>query len=119
MKFENNPKQKQTKGIKEISKVDLQNFIDEEKVENEKPLNVKPSRVELEHKTINVKPQNLSEIQNAMDSLIKGNNLIIDLSEFNKDDIVRILDFISGVCYCLNAEINKINEETYKLMIIE
>ncbi|MDD2445928.1 MAG: cell division protein SepF [Clostridia bacterium] len=113
---DDSPKQNQTRGIKNVDKVDLQNFNIDEETDFER-LNALQKRVEPENKIINVKPQSLSEIQDTMDLLIKGNNIIIDLSEFNKEDIVRILDFISGVCYALNAEIQKADEVIYKLLI--
>ncbi len=68
-------------------------------------------------KIINLIPQNQNEVQDAMDILKSGKNIIIDLSAFKASDILRALDFISGVCYCLNARIQRLGETTFALTL--
>ena len=64
---------------------------------------------------LNIKPLSQGQVFATIDELKKGSNIIIDVSAFENEDIVRVLDFISGACYCLGVQINKIDETTYGL----
>ena len=64
---------------------------------------------------LNIKPLSQGQVLATIDELKKGSNIIIDVSAFENEDIVRVLDFISGACYCLGVQINKIDETTYGL----
>lgn len=70
----------------------------------------------LENEFIDLKPKNFTEIQNAMNFLKDGKKLKINLSQF-EDELIRALDFMTGFCCCLNAEIEKLDETTYKLFL--
>lgn len=64
---------------------------------------------------LNIKPLSQGQVLATIDELKKGSNIIIDVSAFENEDIVRVLDFISGACYCLGVQINKIDESTFGL----
>jgi len=66
---------------------------------------------------VNLKPKNQEEIQNAMNVLKNGNNVIINLAELKEPDFLRALDFVSGYCYCLDASVEKIEKTTFKLTV--
>lgn len=66
---------------------------------------------------INLKPKNQLEIQEAMNLLKSGENLIINFSEFKEIELVRAFDFVSGFCYSLNIKIEKLDEKIFKLTL--
>lgn len=72
-----------------------------------------------ENEYINLKPKNQLEIQEAMNILKSGKNLIIDFSEFKENELVRAFDFVSGFCYSLNIKVEKLNERIFKLYYIK
>ena len=122
-----NPKQpkKQRKPNKtKIGEVDLQDIsgkVDETEIKKNSNMLQQQSAVrnssETTDKIINLIPQNQNEVQSAMDILKSGKNIIIDLSAFKASDVLRALDFISGVCYCLNARIQRLGETTFALTL--
>lgn len=66
---------------------------------------------------INIKPRNHSEIQEALDLLKNGNNVLMNLTDLDETEFIRGVDFIYGFCYCLDAQIEKIDRAKFKLTV--
>ena len=66
---------------------------------------------------INYKPQAFSETQEISDSLKKGNVVIVDISNLEKSDALRMIDFLGGVMYALNGDMKRLNKTTFEFSI--
>lgn len=53
-------------------------------------------------------PKSYSEIEPIANELIENIPVILDLTNTDANDVKRICDFLSGVCYALNGEVKKI-----------
>lgn len=60
-------------------------------------------------------PKTQEDIELISRDLAKGNNAKVNFVEFTEEDKVRALDFLSGVIYVLNGEIEKLDKITYLL----
>ena len=66
---------------------------------------------------INYKPQSFSNTQEISDILKKGNVVIVDISNLNKNDALRMIDFLGGVMYALNGDMKRLNKTTFEFSI--
>jgi len=66
---------------------------------------------------INYKPQAFSETQEISDSLKKGNIVIVDISNLDKNEALRMIDFLGGVMYALNGDMKRLNKTTFEFSI--
>jgi len=87
----------------------------ETKVSNQFNLQELNNNQKQEKKAVEISPQNQEGVQSAIDFLKAGKSVRIDLSAFGENDIFRAMDFVWGACYCLGANIKKINETTFLL----
>lgn len=56
------------------------------------------------------------EITEMADELIKGNTVILNVEQTNKDVSRRIIDFLSGVAYAHRGKVSRVAEDTYIIM---
>jgi cell division inhibitor SepF len=94
-------KDKKEKNLNVNSKFDLKNY--EEK--NEDLLRVESC----------FNPSTQEDVEVIARSLIKGENARVDFSAFNYEDKKRALDFLSGVVFALDGEIEKLEGSIYLL----
>ena len=66
---------------------------------------------------INYKPKSFSDTQEISDALKKGNIVVVDVSDIEKKDAYRMLDFLGGVMYALNGDMKRINKSTFEFSI--
>ncbi len=65
------------------------------------PLRVAPSR---DKQIYTIKPHGLEEACAAADFLKTGSAVVVSLDDVDRNTAVRIIDFMSGVCYGLDAQ---------------
>ncbi|MDD4110287.1 MAG: cell division protein SepF [Clostridia bacterium] len=62
-------------------------------------------------------PKTQEDIEIIARDLSNGNNVKVNFIEFAEEDRIRALDFLSGVIYILNGEIEKLEKTIYLLKI--
>ena len=75
----------------------------------EQPQKAKDTSVELKV----VRPESFKEVSNVADNLIAGCTVILNMEALEKQESVKMLDFLNGVTYCLEGEIKKVAPSTY------
>ncbi len=50
-------------------------------------------------------PKTFEETEEIANQIIRGNRVVVDTSNMKKEDIVRMLDFLSGMMFALKGEI--------------
>jgi cell division inhibitor SepF len=65
------------------------------------PLRVSPNR---DKQIYTIKPHGLEEASAAADFLKTGSAVVVNLDDVDRTTAVRIIDFMSGVCYGLDAQ---------------
>jgi len=60
-------------------------------------------------------PKNNDEIYRLVDCLKKGEPIIIDLSNMNKTDVQRIIDYLNGALQALSGTINRLQGNLFVL----
>lgn len=60
-----------------------------------------------------VRPESFSEVTNIADNLIAGCTVILNMEALEKAVILKMLDFLNGVTYCLDGEIKKVAPSTF------
>ena len=58
-------------------------------------------------------PKSFEDIEMIVDCLIEGECSIIDMSIVKNCDFIRIIDFLSGAVYALNAELKRLQGDLY------
>ncbi|UZQ30967.1 MAG: cell division protein SepF [Spiroplasma phoeniceum] len=58
-----------------------------------------------------------NDVPKMTDLLLTKGQLIVHLEKLPKGDRVQILDFISGVMYAFNGDVQKIEHRTYQFTI--
>lgn len=66
---------------------------------------------------INYKPDSFSNTQEISDTLKKGNVVVVDISLLDKNDALRMIDFLGGVMYALNGDMKRLNKTTFEFSI--
>lgn len=68
----------------------------------------------LNYNNINVySPQNQEEIEKIIINLKKEEASIINLKGYEKTSLTRVLDFLNGATFALNANINRLTQDLY------
>lgn len=80
----------------------------ENKLENESSSDYLP---------INYKPQSFADTQEISDSLKKGNVVIVDVCNLNRNEALRMIDFLGGVMYALNGDMKRLNKTIFEFSI--
>lgn len=66
---------------------------------------------------INYKPTSFSDTQEISDTLKKGNLVIVDISNLDKNDALRMIDFLGGVMYALNGDMKRLNKNNFEFSV--
>ena len=66
---------------------------------------------------INYRPSSFSNTQEISDSLKNGNIVVVDISLLEKNDALRMIDFLGGVMYALNGDMKRLNKTTFEFSI--
>ena len=68
----------------------------------------------INYNNINVyTPQNQEEIEKIIYNLQKNEASIINLKGYEKQSLTRVLDFLNGAVFALNASINRLTQDLY------
>lgn len=59
------------------------------------------------------KPEKFSDARDIADNLNEKRTIVLNLESTNKDEALRLLDFLSGVAYANDGEIKKIAKSTF------
>lgn len=59
------------------------------------------------------RPINFNEVTEIADSVNVQKTVIINLESMEKTNVIRLLDFLSGVCYANQAQLKKVSAATY------
>lgn len=59
------------------------------------------------------KPEKFSDAKEIADDLNEKRTIVLNLESTNKDEALRLLDFLSGVAYANDGEIKKIAKSTF------
>ncbi|MCD7775488.1 MAG: cell division protein SepF [Clostridiales bacterium] len=59
------------------------------------------------------KPEKFSDAREIADNLNEKRTIVLNLESTNKDEALRLLDFLSGVAYANDGEIKKIAKSTF------
>jgi len=110
--------------IKNIDKIKNKLFPDEKEIlyyenkDSKQKENRFVNRPVSEDKTpINYKPDSFANTQEISDSLKKGNIVVVDISLLDKNEALRMIDFLGGVMYALNGDMKRINKTTFEFTI--
>lgn len=60
-------------------------------------------------------PKTQEDIELIARDLANGSNVKVDFVEFSEEDKIRALDFLSGVIYVINGDIEKLEKTIYLL----
>lgn len=55
------------------------------------------------------KPKTIEDAKDIIDYLMEGTTVAIDLEKASERDRQRIMDMVSGYCYCSSCEIEQVN----------
>ena len=66
---------------------------------------------------INYKPTTFASTEEISDALKAGNIVIVDTSLLNRDDTLKMINFLGGVMYALNGDMKRINKTTFEFSI--
>lgn len=95
-------------------KIDYEDFEDDE--DELAPVPEKSARLSLDGANIElkvVKPTQFSQILTAGDYLVEGKTVLLNLEGVDKALCRRMIDFIGGVAYALNATIKNATNDSY------
>ncbi len=77
----------------------------------------KITRRKLPKQAVNViSPKNFEDLQLLLDSLKKSEGLVVDFENTDTALAQRMLDFLSGAVYALDAKIEQIKSKMYMLL---
>lgn len=87
-------------------------------VENEQPVNRKQNVVSLQSvqkssKVILIEPRVYAEAQEVADHLVNRRAVVINLQRIQRDQGVRIVDFLSGAVYAIGGDIQKVGQDIF------
>ena len=66
---------------------------------------------------VNYKPSSFSNTEEISDCLKSGNTVVVDISELEKNDALRMIDFLGGVMYALNGDMKRLNKTTFEFSV--
>lgn len=64
-------------------------------------------------KLVVLKPEGLEDAREAAEALRSNNTVVLDLEETTKEELIRLVDFISGAAYILGGKITRLSTSTY------
>lgn len=90
------------------------NFEDEEELEEKKEAEVEPDVSVATPNDIKIcKPKTFQQSLSAVDCLVAGRTVFLNLENMDEDVHPRVIDFISGAAYALDLTITKASSDTY------
>lgn len=63
------------------------------------------------------KPTEFSQTQIIADKLRGFNNVCVDISELNKTDAMRMIDFLGGVMYAMDGDMKKDSAKEFTFIV--
>ena len=60
-----------------------------------------------------VNPKSFMEVSTIADYLLEGCTVVLNIEALDKQDVLRMLDFLNGVTYSNDGEIKKVASNTY------
>lgn len=60
-----------------------------------------------------LRPESYEEVSVAADNLIAGCTVVLNMEVLDKPTMLRMLDFLNGVAYCLDGEIKRVAPTTF------
>lgn len=60
-----------------------------------------------------VRPEKFEDVLAVADHLIAGRTVVIDFETSSRDTVKRIKDFLGGVAYSINGQLQKVANNTY------
>ncbi|MBQ2793934.1 MAG: cell division protein SepF [Clostridia bacterium] len=60
-----------------------------------------------------LRPETYEEVSVAADNLIAGCTVVLNMEVLDKPTMLRMLDFLNGVAYCLDGEIKRVAPTTF------
>ena len=66
---------------------------------------------------INYRPESFVNTQEISDSLKRGHVVVVDISLLDKNEALRMIDFLGGVMYALNGDMKRLNKTTFEFSI--
>ena len=80
----------------------------------EKPAAAAPSSIEGSNIELKVmRPESFAEVSDIADYLIEGCTVVLNMELVDKATTIRMLDFLNGVTYTKDGEINNVAPGTY------
>ena len=90
------------------------NFEDEEELEEKKGADVEPDVSISGQRDIKIcKPKTFQQSLSAVDCLVSGRTVFLNLENMDKDVYPRVIDFMSGAAYALDLSITKAANDSY------
>lgn len=71
----------------------------------------------VDSKPVSYRPSSFSSTEEISDCLKKGNIVVVDISDLNKNEALRMIDFLGGVMYALNGDMKRLNKTTFEFSI--
>ena len=65
---------------------------------------------------VTIRPKTFKDIERAVDFLVNNECSIIDMSSIRAEESTRIIDFLSGSCYALKAQLKRLQGDLFLLM---
>ena len=60
-----------------------------------------------------LRPESYEDVSIAADNLIAGCTVVLNMEALDRPTMLRMLDFLNGVAYCLDGEIKRIAPTTF------
>ena len=60
-----------------------------------------------------VKPEDYNNVNEIADHLLNGKTVILNLEETNKETARRLIDFLNGVAYAIQGQVERVSERTF------
>ena len=60
-----------------------------------------------------LRPETYEDVSVAADNLIAGCTVVLNMEVLDKPTMLRMLDFLNGVAYCLDGEIKRVAPTTF------
>ncbi len=64
---------------------------------------------------LNVSPRKFEDAKAIVKEILKGNALVIDITDMSKVEAIRLIDFITGALFTTGGKFKKIATKTYLL----
>ncbi len=64
---------------------------------------------------LNVSPKNFENAKAVVKEIVKGNALVLDITDMTKVEAIRLIDFVTGALFTTGGKFKKIATKTYLL----